>query len=146
MVYTRVGQRVEVGGMEFSPPEDFPTNSGQQSAGGQSMWMMRLGEFVQRRVSQAGAMMTPILESRNVRTPNQVATPPAQQPGLFTPEAEHAMAQWARRAPHLHSPEPPARSTEAASSSGSLSQEQLLAEAKRQVQREMNRTTSRTRA
>ncbi|CAE7769634.1 GIP [Symbiodinium sp. CCMP2592] len=137
MVYTQVGQRVEVGGMEFSPPEDFPSNSAQQGTGAQNLWIMRLGEFVQRRVSQAGAMMTPILESRHARTPNQVATPPARQPRLFTPEAEHAMAQWARRAPHLHTPEPPARPAEVSSSSGSLSQEQLLAEVKRQVQREM---------
>ena len=130
MVYTQVGQRVEVGGVEFSPPEDLPSSSGHQSAGAQSLWIMRLGEFVQRRVSQAGAMMMPILESRNARTPHQVATPPARQPRLFTPEAEHAMAQWARRAPHLHSPDPPAGPTEVASSSGSLSQEQLLAELK----------------
>ena len=32
------------------------------------MWMMRLGEFFQRRVSQAGAIVTPIIESRTGRS------------------------------------------------------------------------------
>ena len=125
MIYTQVGQRVEVGGLEFTPPEELPAASAQQGVSGQNLWIMRLGEVVQRRVSQAGAMMTPILESRHA------ATPPARQSRLFTPEAEHAMAQRARRAPHLHSPELPARQPAVASSSGSLSQEQVLAAASR---------------
>ena len=79
--------------------------------------------------------MTPILESRITRSagaPNRTPLFPlprnwsdGQSPGLFTPEAEHAMQQWARQAPLFHGPHP---HQESDSSSGSLTREQVLLE------------------
>ncbi|CAE7607397.1 unnamed protein product [Symbiodinium sp. CCMP2592] len=134
--FVQAQQRVEVSGFEFSPPEELPPGSRSPGAGtgNQGVWFMRLQEFVQKRVSQASAaMMTPLIEARQ-RSPAQVAqaTTP-RPPRLFTPEAEQAMQQWSRRAPHLYTPEQRRDS----SSSGSLTQEQMLAEVQKQVKMEM---------
>ena len=125
----------------ISPPEELPmAHDGGQ--GNQAVWMVRLGEFFQRRVSQAAATMAPMLERPRSRT---ITSPPASwmtptatvtRP-LFSPEAERAMQQWPQQAPLLHGAEMPAapaipRDTE--SSSGSLTQEQVLLEVRRQVQ------------
>ena len=81
-VFTHVGQRVEVGGFEFSPPEELPRSSNHQPQNSATPWMLKFGEFVQRRVSQAGAIMTPILEGRP-RSTTQVVTLPSRPPRLF---------------------------------------------------------------
>ena len=141
-----VHHQVDVAEVAFSPPEELPTPESERTSGaqGQPVWMLRLGEFLQRRVSQAGAMMTPILESRATRstgapTRTPLLPPPRSwsrgpSPDLFTPEAEHAMQQWASQAPLLHGPQPHQGSD---SSSGSLTREQILLEVQRQVSREM---------
>ena len=145
-VVEHVHQQVNVAEVTFSPPEDLPAPEGERTSGaqGQPVWMLRLGEFLQRRVSQAGAMMTPILESRTTRSTGAPVRTPSlplprswsggQPPGLFTPEAEHAMQQWARQAPLLHGSQPHQGSD---SSSGSLTREQVLLEVQRQVSKEM---------
>ena len=109
------------------------------------MWMMRLGEFFQRRVSQAGAMVTPIIEGRQGRTmltgPRHVPPPPASwtspqsQESLIAPDLQRRMQQWANR-PSLINPQshPQPLPRESDSSTGSLTQEQVLAEVHRQVQ------------
>ncbi|CAE7207099.1 RE1 [Symbiodinium natans] len=117
----------------FSPPEELLDGSPRVAgANNGPVWIARLGEFLQRRVTQAGA----ILERTTRQTPT--LSPPAswaQDPGrLFTPEAEQVMQSWNRRAPLLHGPVPP-RDIE--SSSGSLTQEQILQEVQRQVQSAM---------
>ena len=131
-------QRREVGGFEFSPPEAFPDQpaSSTNPPVSQAMWFTRIGEFVQRRVAQAGAAMTPILESsRGQRVSGQaVTTPSPRVPRLFSPEAENAMSQWTRRAPHLYTPEQRANEE---SSSASLTQEQVFMEVQKQVKAEM---------
>ena len=128
-----VAQRIEAEGLKFSPPEDFPDTHEHVTQGNSSMWFLRLSEFVQRRVNQAGAIMTPILENRQPRTPS-LSTPP-RAPRLFSPDAEQAMQQWTRRAPHLYPADVRAAPTE--SSSGSLTQEQMMAEVQKQVKMEL---------
>ena len=135
-VVTTTAQRVEVGGFSFSPPEDLPEAVDSTGQNGSPVWFMRLSEFVQRRVNQAGAMMTPILESRQQRTPAIHTPSPPRSQRLFSPEAEHAMQQWARRAPLLY-PAEQTRAPQTESSSGSLTQEQMMAEVQRQVRSEM---------
>ncbi|CAE7828798.1 RE1 [Symbiodinium sp. CCMP2592] len=49
------GVRMQVGGFEFSPPEALPSETQQQAPSNQVMWFARIGEFVQRRVAQAGS-------------------------------------------------------------------------------------------
>ena len=129
----------------ISPPEELPQRQEGMNAG-QAVWMVRLGEFLQRRVSQAAAAVAPVLE-RQQRTPRAFPSPPASwasqmgpEPPLFTPEAESAMQQWTQRAPLLYGwggQQGPPMPREATSSSGSLTQEQILAEVHRQVQRAM---------
>ena len=127
--------RVHEGGFEFSPPEPFPSENHQQSASSQVMWFTRIGEFVQRRVAQAGAAMNPIMEARAQRASTQVLrTPSPRSSRLFSPDNEQTMAQWTRRAPHLYTPELRAHEE---SSSASLTQEQILAEVQKQVRAEM---------
>ena len=144
-VVEQVQQHVTVGEVSFSPPEDLPAPEGERllNGQGQPVWMVRLGEFLQRRVTQAGALMTPIMEARASRssaTPNRPSLRPprtwsgGQSASLFTPEAEHAMQQWASQAPLLHGP-PQQHGSD--SSSGSLTREQVLQEVQRQVSREM---------
>ena len=134
-----------------SPPEDFPVHP-ERPGGTHATWMFRLGKFFQRRVSQAAAAVAPVLErpSRSVRA---IPSPPAswggsREPALFTPEAEQVMQQWPQRAPLLHGrepqghpqlPPPPQQQhlRDPPSSSGSLTQEQVLAEVHKQVQRAM---------
>eukprot|EP00439_Symbiodinium_sp_Y106_P050041 s545_g6.t1 len=120
---------------EFSPPESLPPEQGHQSASSQVMWFARIGEFVQRRVAQAGAAMNPLMEARTQRAPTQaLRTPSPRTSRLFTPEAEQTMTQWTRRAPYLYTPEQRAHEE---SSSASLTQEQILAEVQKQVRMEM---------
>ena len=128
--------RVDVGGYNFSPPEALPPEpQPQSSSSNQVMWFARIGEFVQRRVAQASMAMNPILEPRQHRSSTQVlSTPSPRVPRLFTPEAEQTMAQWARRAPHLYSPEQRAQEE---SSSTSLTQDQIMMEVQKQVRSEM---------
>eukprot|EP00439_Symbiodinium_sp_Y106_P060781 s3398_g9.t1 len=80
--------------------------------------------------------MSPILESRQQRSLRQVVTSPPRVQRLFTPEAEQAMSQWARRAPHLYTPEQRVQPQEG-SSNGSLTQEQVMAEVQKQVRFEL---------
>ena len=140
-------QRVAMGELTFSPPEEMPNIEGdREHPAGQPVWIMRLGEFLQRRVTQAGAMMTPLLEARTTRSSNPPRTslfPPrswsgSQPPGLFSPEAERAMQQWASQAPLLHGSQQQQGSD---SSTGSLTREQVLQEVQRQVAREMQSFT-----
>eukprot|EP00439_Symbiodinium_sp_Y106_P027311 s9529_g3.t1 len=123
-----------VGGFSFSPPEDFPAETRNADPASQTFWFAKIGEFVQRRVAQAGAAMTPILESR--QSLRQVVTTPPRVQRLFTPEAEQAMSQWTRRAPHLFTPDQRAPQQEG-SSNGSLTQEQVMAEVHKQVKLEL---------
>ncbi|CAE7555353.1 TY2B-DR3, partial [Symbiodinium microadriaticum] len=136
-VFSATAPRVEVGSYEFSPPEDLPEPRSTAEVNSQPFWFAKIGEFVQRRVAQAGAAMTPILES-GPRRPmlRQVLTPPPRSQRLFTPEAEQTMSQWTRRAPHLYTPEQRTPHQEG-SSNGSLTQEQVLAEVQKQVKFEM---------
>ena len=66
------------------------------------MWIFRLGEFFQRRVSQAAAAVAPVLErpraARAIPSPPPSWATPRDQ-ALFTPEAEQVMQQWPQRAP-----------------------------------------------
>ena len=132
----------------FSPKElPAPDGDPSSSAQGHPMWVLRLGEFLQRRVNQAGAIMSPLMEARTSR-PTQVSTRPPLMPprswsggyqsGLFSPDAERTMQQWASQAPLLHGP-PPQQGSE--SSTGSLTREQVLLEFQRQVSREMQAFT-----
>ena len=139
----QVHQHVTMGELTFSPPEEIPSLEGdREHPSGQPVWIMRLGEFLQRRVTQAGAMMTPLLEARSARSSNPPRTsllPPRswsgnQAPGLFSPEAERTMQQWASQAPLLHGPQHQQGSD---SSTGSLTREQVLQEVQRQVAEEM---------
>eukprot|EP00439_Symbiodinium_sp_Y106_P020836 s5267_g2.t1 len=114
------------------------------------MWMFRLGEFFQRRVSQAAAAVAPVLErpraTRAIPSPPPSWATPRDQ-ALFTPEAEQVMQQWPQRAPLLHGlgtqghPQtsllPQQQLRDPPSSTGSLTQEQVLAEVHKQVQRAM---------
>ena len=99
-------QQVTTRVVTTSPPEDLPAPP-DQPHGAQAMWIARLGEFFQRRVTQAAAAVAPVLE-RSPR-PNFRAIPPApsswgasREAPLFTPEAEQVMQQWPKRAPLLH--------------------------------------------
>ena len=138
----QVHQRMTVGEVAFSPPEELQGYEGERLQQ-PPVWIMRLGEFLQRRVTQAGAMMTPLLEARNPRSSNPSRSPlpqpprswsGSQPPGLFTPEAERVMQQWANQAPLLHGTQQQQGSD---SSTGSLTREQVLHEVQRQVAREM---------
>ena len=137
-----VHQRMTVGEVTFSPPEELQRYDGERPQQ-PPVWIMRLGEFLQRRVTQAGAMMTPLLEARNSRSsdPSRSPLPPpprswsgSQPPGLFTPEAERVMQQRASQAPLLHGSQQQQGSD---SSTGSVTREQVLQEVQRQVAREM---------
>ncbi|OLQ10538.1 hypothetical protein AK812_SmicGene5742 [Symbiodinium microadriaticum] len=143
----QVRQHVFMSGYEFSPPEELPeTNSGRPGqASGQAMWLVKLGEFVQKRITQAGAVVSPLLESRS-RPSAQPArlTPPASWSGqqatstrLFSPAAERQMQQWIQRAPLLHGT-PPQPQHESGSSTSSVTQEQILLEVQRRVRQEMS--------
>ena len=143
----QVRQHVSMSGYEFSPPEELPeTNSGRPGqASGQAMWLVKLGEFVQKRITQAGAVVSPLLESRS-RPSTQPAglTPPASWSGqqatstrLFSPAAERQMQQWIQRAPLLHGT-PPQPQHESGSSTSSVTQEQILLEVQRRVRQEMS--------
>ena len=145
-----VAHQVTVEGVTFSPPEELPRFDSSAGAGNSApnVWFRRLGEFLQRRVSQAGAsLMTPLIEARTAAR----ATPPSRAPmspprswqdgasrqGLMTPEAESAMQQWERRwrrqGPLLNpSPQQPSDS-----STGSITREQVLNEVQKQVATEM---------
>ena len=145
-----VAHQVTVEGVTFSPPEELPRFDGSTgtSSSAPNVWFMRLGEFLQRRVSQAGAsLVTPLIEARTAAR----ATPPSRTPlspprswqdgagrqGLMTPEAESAMQQWERRwrrqGPLLNpSPQQPSDS-----STGSITREQVLNEVQKQVAIEM---------
>ena len=145
-----VAHQVTVEGVTFSPPEELPRFDSSAGAGNSApnVWFMRLGEFLPRRVSQAGAsLMTPLIEARTAAR----ATPPSRAPmspprswqdgagrqGLMTPEAESAMQQWERRwrrqGPLLNpSPQQPSDS-----STGSITREQVLNEVQKQVATEM---------
>ena len=140
-----VQQRVAVGEVAFSPPEGIPGPDAESAfhERGQPVWIMRLGEFLQRRVTQAGAMMSPLMEARATRSTHVSSRTPllpprswsgAQQPGLFSPEAERIMQQWVSQAPLLHGPQAQQSSE---SSTGSVTREQILQEVQRQVSREM---------
>ena len=67
-VAEHVHQRVIVEGMTFSPPEELPSHdhedarAGHGSSGGQPAWFMRFGEYLQKRATQAGSMMSPLLD------------------------------------------------------------------------------------
>ena len=130
------GDQLHAGVFAFSPPEELPQEVRGSDVAGQSFWFARIGEFVQRRVAQAGAAMSPILESRSRGTLRQVVTSPPRAQRLFSPEAEQAMSQWTRRAPHLYTPEQRVQQQEG-SSNGSLTQEQVMAEVQKQVKFEM---------
>ena len=128
--------------MTTSPPEELPDQN--ETRGTQAVWMVRLGEFFQRRVNQAAAVVAPVLErpSRSAMT-RPFMTPPsswtmpsprAQQAPLFSQEAERAMQQWPQQAPLLHGSVAGVGQRDAESSSGSLTQEQVLAEVRKQVQ------------
>ncbi|CAE7246860.1 TY2B-DR3 [Symbiodinium sp. CCMP2456] len=134
-VISAMPSRVETGGFEFSPPEELPDSMSTETSN-QTFWFAKIGEFVQRRVAQAGAAMTPILESGQRRSTRQVLTTPPRSQRLFSTEAEQAMTQWTRRAPHLYTPEQRAPPQEG-SSNGSLTQEQVLVEVQKQVKYEM---------
>ena len=130
------GDQLHAGVFAFSPPEELPQEVRGSDVAGQSFWFARIGEFVQRRVAQAGAAMSPILESRSRGTLRQVVTSPPRAQRFFSPEAEQAMSQWTRRAPHLYTPEQRVQQQEG-SSNGSLTQEQVMAEVQKQVKFEM---------
>ncbi|CAE7042062.1 unnamed protein product [Symbiodinium sp. CCMP2592] len=142
----QVTQQVLVGGMSVSPPEELPgTPEGRASQQG-GMWLFRLGEFVQRRVNQAGAIVTPLLENRQrAEDPPQPSslTPPGSwtaaspRPRLFSASAEQQMAQWVRRAPLLYG-SPPHQQPQSNSSRESLNQEQIVAEVQRQVRQQLH--------
>ena len=147
-VVEHVHQQVTVGEVSFSPPEELPAHDGDpsSSAQGHPMWVLRLGEFLQRRVNQAGAIMSPLMEARASRSTQASARPPLMPPrswsggyqsGLFSPEAERTMQQWASQAPLLHGPQP----QHGSESTGSLTREQVLLEVQRQVSREMQAFT-----
>ena len=146
---SQLQQHVESQGMTAqvittSPPEDFPQRP--EQGANKAVWMMRLGEFFQKRVSQAAAVVAPVLE-RPVRTsmrpaptpPTSWASPQVEAP-LFGQEAEQMMQQWPHRAPLLYGmgAQASVAPRETASSTGSLTQEQVLAEVHRQVQRAMD--------
>ena len=136
-----------------SPPEELPAPSERQP-GTQAMWMLRLGEFFQKRVSQAAAAVAPVLERQTRPTSSRaIPSPPpswvaSRDTPLFTPEAEQqVMQQWPQRAPLLHGssgeaplptlPQPQLHNRNPPSSTGSLTQEQILTEVHKQVQRAM---------
>ena len=107
----QVTQQVMMGEVNFSPPEDLPGAHDARASQQNGLWLFRLGEFVQRRVSQAGAMVSPLLENRSRPEPPQQhpnLTPPGSwtaaspRPRLFTAAAEQQMAQWVRKAPLLY--------------------------------------------
>ena len=96
-------QQVTTRVVTTSPPEDLPAPP-DQPHGAQAMWIARLGEFFQRRVTQAAAAVAPVLE-RSPR-PNFRAIPPApsswgasREAPLFTPEAEAGDAAMAQTSP-----------------------------------------------
>ena len=117
----------------ISPPEELPSAFASLPSP-QAVWMMRLGEFFQRRVSQATAFM-----ERQGRVQGPRTIPPAPQSWsgntpLFTPEEnERTHQRWQSQAPLLHGPRPVSVPREAESSSGSLTQEQVMAEVNKQV-------------
>ena len=150
MTTEQVAHHVTVEGMTFSPPEDLPGLEGNASSSGSApnVWFMRLGEFLQRRVSQAGAsLVTPLIEARSATRASPPSRPHLSPPrswsngqghqGLLSPEAESAMQQWERRwrrqGPLLNpTPQQPSDS-----STGSLTKEQVLNEVQKQVALEM---------
>ena len=146
-VAEHVHQRVIVEGMTFSPPEELPSHdhedarAGHGSSGGQPAWFMRFGEYLQKRATQAGSMMSPLLDPAprtptasypTVTTPTR-RTPNPPQPRLFTAAAEQRMKQWVRQAPLLYGQ----ANNGSGSSPESLTQEQVVAEVQKRVQQEM---------
>ena len=102
-VMEHVSQQVTVGEVSFSPPEELHAHEGDPpaSAQGHPLWVLRLGEFLQRRVSQAGAIMSPLMEARTSRTTQATARSPLMPPrswsgdyqsGLFSPDAREDYA------------------------------------------------------
>ena len=97
-------QQVTTRVVTTSPPEDLPLHHPQeQYQGGQAMWMSRLGEFFQRRVSQAAAVVAPVLE----RSPRPVMRAIPQAPSswgapatpLFSPRGRADYAAVAPTSP-----------------------------------------------
>ena len=140
----QVTQQVMMGEMNFSPPEDLPGAHDGRASQQSGLWLFRLGEFVQRRVNQAGAMVSPLLENRPRAEPPQQhpnLTPPGSwtaaspRPRLFTAAAEQQMAQWVRRAPLLYGASH--QQPQSASSRESLTQEQIVTEVQRQVRQQL---------
>ena len=149
-VAEHVHQRVIMEGMTFSPPEELPSHdhgearAGHGSSGGQPAWFMRFGEYLQKRVTPAGSMMSPLLDPAprtptasypTVTTPTQ-RTPNPPQPRLFTAAAEQRMKQWVRQAPLLYG-QP---NNGSGSSPESLTQEQVVAEVQKRVQQKCGNT------
>ena len=144
-----VTQQVFMEGMNVSPPEELPgppeARAGQQGG----LWLFKLGEFVQRRVSQAGAMVSPLIEGRQRTETSQrrTLTPPGSwtakspRPRLFSATAEQQMAQWVRRAPLLYGASN--QQPQSGSSRESLSQEQIVAEVQRQVRQQLQQQEER---
>ena len=140
----QVTQQVMMGEVNFSPPEDLPGAHDARASQQNGLWLFRLGEFVQRRVSQAGAMVSPLLENRSRPEPPQQhpnLTPPGSwtaaspRPRLFTAAAEQQMAQWVRKAPLLYGASH--QQPQSASSRESLTQEQIVTEVQRQVRQQL---------
>ena len=130
--------------MTTSPPEELPGPA--EGRGNQSVWMVRLGEFFQRRINQATAAVAPVLERPPRGPARSLTTPPSSwasvsprvpQLPLFGQEAERTMQQWPQQAPLLYGQGVGGQGRDADSSTGSLTQEQVLAEVRRQVQMAM---------
>ena len=143
----QVTQQVMMGEVNFSPPEDLPGAHDARASQQNGLWLFRLEKFVQRRVSQAGAMVSPLLENRSRPEPPQQhpnLTPPGSwtaaspRPRLFTAAAEQQMAQWVRKAPLLYGASH--QQPQSASSRESLTQEQIVTEVQRQVRQQLAST------
>ena len=139
--------------LNFSPPEEL---SGRSNLGGsvsptatatvrETVWLTRLGEFLHRRVSQASAIMSPMLDTSRhqleaPRVPSSWVDGGGQQPTpLFGREQVQAMSQWPEQAPLLHPRPGGGFAGHSSSDSGSISPEVMQAEVQRQVQRAMER-------
>ncbi|CAE7540501.1 RE1 [Symbiodinium natans] len=146
-------QSQQVRQMEFSPPEELQRSplgaSPAMTAVRETVWLSRLGEFLHRRVSQASALMTPVMQATTQGQAVRPAprTPPmpttwanghgnagqSEQP-LFGQDEVRMMEQWTDRAPLLH-PRSSGYAGHSSSDSGSIPQELVQAEVQRQIQR-----------
>ena len=136
IMWSKFAKRFSWAATNFSPPEELPESSPGRSGqtSGQAMWLVKLGEFVQKRITQAGAVVPP---AAGLSPPASWSGQPTTSSRLSLPAAERQMQQWMQSAPLLHGP-PPQPQPESGSSSRSVTQEQILSEVQRRVRQAMS--------